>query len=212
MKGPITICRGPAGMTLIEATIVMAVASGLMVAAVTTLSGAARARQVQSSYGRGMALAQDLLEEILSARYADPTDPTSFGREQGENANNRKKYDDVDDYDGLSSTSPEDKSNSRLPGLSGWSEQVSVVWADPNNPAANSATDQGLKRVTVTVTDPRGRESVLVGLRGRKSIFDTAPAQGGVSIKYVSLNVQVGSNSAAAVSVGTALPNRPAQP
>lgn len=216
MKTAWTTCRaesGRRGMTLIEATITMAIVSGLMVASVATLSASARARQVQSSYGRGYVLAQDLLEEILSVRYLEPEDPPTFGREQGEHANNRNGWDDVDDYNGWSTTTPKHKSGGgTLPGLGGWSQQVSVVWADPNNPAADSATDQGLVRITVTVTDPRGRQSILTGLRGRQSIFDTAPSEPGSRVQWIGMNVQIGNDAAAAVSAGTAVANRPLEP
>jgi type II secretory pathway pseudopilin PulG len=200
-------------MTLIEATIARAVVSGLMLAAVASMGATGRARQVQSSYGRGYVLAQNLMEETASARYTDPNIPTNFGREAGETATSRANYDDVDDYDGWSATPPTDKANNALPGLTGWKQQVSVVWADPNNPSANSSTDQGLKRITVTITDPRGRQTVLTSLRSRKSIFDTVPTPSSLTyIKWVNLNIQVGSDSGAAVSAGASLPNRPAHP
>jgi type II secretory pathway pseudopilin PulG len=201
-----------AGMTLIEATVVMAIVSGLMVAAVACMSAAARARQVQACYGRGYVLGQQLLEEVAGARYVEPVDTPTFGRENGETATSRTNYDDVDDYAGWSSTTHKDRAGNTLPGLTGWNEQIAVAWADPNNPAADSNTDQGLKRVTVTITDPRGRPMTLSMLRGRKSVFDTDPNQAGDHIRWIGVVAQVGSDSATAVSASTALYNRPVEP
>jgi prepilin-type N-terminal cleavage/methylation domain-containing protein len=201
-----------AGMTLIETTIAMVIVSGLMVAAVGTLSASARARAVQSSYGRAYVLAQSLLEECSSARYAEPNNTAHFGRETGEDPNCRAAWNDVDDYDGWSASPPQDKSGNALTGLTGWRQQVAVALADPNNPSATAGSDLGLKRITVTITDPRGRQTSATALRSRKSILDNTPTCAGPNIKWVGLTVQVGSDTAAAVSIGAATLNRPTHP
>lgn len=200
------------GMTLVEATVAMVVVSVLMVAALNTLGASARAGTVQVRHGRAYTLAQGLMNEVLGTRYADPQGGSGLGRDAGEAADVRAAYDDVDDYNGWSASPPEDKSGAALEGATGWTRQVAVAYVDPNNPATVVGADQGLKRITVTVSDPRGRQTTLTALRGQNSIYDAAPSGGGQRVRWVGLDVQVGEESATRVYTGIALLNRPMEP
>ncbi len=118
----------------------------------------------------------------------------------------------MDDYDGWSASPPQDKWGNVLPGLTGWRQQVSVVYSDPNTPSSTAASDLGLKRITITITDPRGRQTTATALRSHESLLDNIPATAAPCIQWVGLSVQVGSDSSAQVSAGSATLNRPAHP
>ena len=83
--------------------------------------------------------------------YIEPASPPSFGREASENNGKRTNWDDVDDYYQWNASPPQDRNGNALPNTSGWKRTASVEWVDPSNPAATVGSDQGLKRITVTV-------------------------------------------------------------
>lgn len=96
-------------------------------------------------------MASQLLSEIVSMNYAEPDDTPTFGRESGESGSERSNWDDVDDYEGWLSTPPENAAGVALSNGEGWQREVQVEWVDPANLASISVSDQGLKRITVTV-------------------------------------------------------------
>lgn len=49
---------------------------------------------------RANLLAQDLMSEIRACRWSDPSQPSHWGLESGEDARTRAQFDDIDDYDG----------------------------------------------------------------------------------------------------------------
>jgi hypothetical protein len=51
---------------------------------------------------RANLLAQDLMNEISACRWSDPSQPSHWGLESGEDARTRAQFDDIDDYDGWS--------------------------------------------------------------------------------------------------------------
>jgi len=73
-----------------------------------------------------------------------------FGRES-ESGVDRADWDDVDDYHLWSASPPQDRSGTPLPNLTDWQRDVVVEWVDPSNPSVTVGSDQGVKRITVTV-------------------------------------------------------------
>jgi MSHA pilin protein MshD len=96
-------------------------------------------------------LADGLIWEIMTKDYQDPSLPTLvLGPELGETS--RSQYDDVDDYNGLVESPPQNKDGTTIPNLTNWTRSVLVEWVDPNNvTGAASLTETGCKRITVTV-------------------------------------------------------------
>ena len=85
--------------------------------------------------------------------YEEPVDTPVFGPEATEDAGgNRTEYDDVDDYHGWVAGPPQERDGTALPGLTGWQRSVSVDYVDPDVPETVVGSDQGVKRVTVTVS------------------------------------------------------------
>lgn len=118
------------------------------------------------------ALADDLLDEIASRPYADPTTESStIGFEPDEDYKVRKDFDDVDDFHGWTGSGEDD--NGDTLGLGpGWQRSVSVGFALATNPSAAALAPTGVKRVTVTVR----RGGVLLAERSilRTAAFDAA--------------------------------------
>jgi type II secretory pathway pseudopilin PulG len=142
------------GFSVIEA-VLSTLVIGIMLVAVLNTVGAARTAQVWNSDRlRAACLASTLLAEITDQAYAEPTELPLFGPEASELLATRSAFDDVDDYNGWSKSPPENADGTAIPGYSSdWRRSVSVVYAATSaNPAANSLTDTGLKRITVTVS------------------------------------------------------------
>ena len=88
------------GLTLVEVMFSIVVMSTMLLAALGSVGAVAKSRVSQKESVQGLALARQLLSEIVQTRYKDLVDP-AFGIEAGEL---RATYDDVDDYNGLSET------------------------------------------------------------------------------------------------------------
>ena len=124
-----------------------------LVGALNAVGASKLARFKVSVSRQGHLLAQDLMTEILLQDYADCVDGLdSFGLSAAETATgDRSLFDDVDDYDGWSSSPPEYKDGTEIANLDSWERSVAVVWADPSDISQVVGSNQGVKRITVTV-------------------------------------------------------------
>jgi len=200
---------GANGFTLVEAVIASVIVGVMLVAALNTLGASARARRIQATRSQGPALAGQLMAEILQMPYSDPDRSPRFGPEGSEHARPRSRYDDVDDYHNWSACPPQMKDRTVLTDLAGWRREVTVAYADPADPASGVGSDQGLKRITVTVTDPSGKQVCLVAIRSDVGAYDQ-PAGPAASVGWVGVTLQIGSEPGAAVVAGTHCLNLPA--
>ena len=193
------------GFTLVEAAVSVAVMGGLVVASLYALGGEARGRSVQTAGSVADGLAANLLSEILQGKYVDPTSPT-FGPEAGESNGTRSAFEDVDDYNGWTECPPQNKDGTTLTGYTGWRRSVVVAYVAPATLAV-SASDTGLKKITVTVTDPQNRQTVVSALRGSSGTYDQPNPQTSTTyVAWVGISLQVGPNAAARITSGTNLP------
>lgn len=152
-------------MTLVESVVSIAIVGLMFAAVLNTVGAAAVTRQHATEQARAVLLADDLLAEILRQGYAEPGDADSFGRELPESNGVRSAYDDVDDYDGWSSSPPEEKDGTAIPGLTGWTRSVDVDFVNSGDLASITASDTGVKRITVIVTGPDAATAKLVAIR-----------------------------------------------
>ncbi|HWE97501.1 MAG TPA: type II secretion system protein [Tepidisphaeraceae bacterium] len=205
-----SISRTGRGFTLVEATIALLVVSVMMVAAMSVAGQSARSRTVQQEQVRGEALARQLLSEIMQMPYQQAgVTTTVLGPETGET---RSTYNDVDDFNGWSESPPQYASGTAIPGFTGWKRAAKVEWLSVTGTTsptvATSATETGLKRITVTVTAPSGKVTTLVGLRSQYSPYEHVPSVKTTYTSYMGVTVQVGSDSTTASSASADLVNQ----
>ncbi|MEM9881349.1 MAG: hypothetical protein AAF800_00335 [Planctomycetota bacterium] len=140
------------GFSLVEAAIATAMTGGLLVVAMN-LVGASRMTQWRyAEADHAGLLADGLLGEILGQPYENPDGGAAFGLEVGETLGFRLGFDDADDYHGTSESPPTDPGGNPIPGADGFTRVVQVQWIDPDNPQTVSASETGVKRITVTVS------------------------------------------------------------
>ena len=194
---------GRRGLTLIEVMFCTVIMATMLTAAFGAVGSAARTRLAQRESALGMSLGRQLLSEILQTRYKDLTNPV-FGIESGET---RATFDDVDDYNGLAETDAKYADGTVVAGGAGWKRVVQVAWVNPADPTATVATDQGLKRVVVTVTSPGGRVTAVTGLRTNVDRYATVPAAQVSYTSWVGVSIQVGTSPSARNVQGVSLVN-----
>jgi type II secretory pathway pseudopilin PulG len=198
------------GIGLVEAAVATVIVGIMLVSALATFDATIRARKVTTDQTEAAALASLLMNEILSRRYEEPVDPIVFGREGAEALPGRADWDDVDDYHGFSQSPPADANGIELPGKVKWTWQASVALADPADPNRAAGSDVGLKRITVTVTDPKGVPTTWVALRSRGSPRDR-PVSSPISfVGHVGIHLEVGGGANGKITSGTNLLNEPA--
>ena len=151
--------------SLAETVVSVALVGGLLVVALTTVGDTTLGRQRLSDRGQGSLLAQDLMSEILRQPYEDPNDTPTFGAEASESTGSRAGFDDVDDYTAWSASPPQKKDGTQMPDRTGWQRAVTVEFVDPDNLTTVVGSDQGVKRIAVTVSRNDVVVSSLVAVR-----------------------------------------------
>ena len=164
------------GLTLVEVAVSTLLVGLVLVGSLKVVGGVLRTRMAAEQIHDGTALAQDLMNEILSQEYEEPTELLGFGVELSESSSNRSSWDDVDDYHGWSASPPRLKDNTVLSEYTGWNRSVQVRRVKVDNPHANSFLDEGLKRIVVTVTAPDGAQTKLIAWRSQWGSLEQPPA------------------------------------
>jgi MSHA pilin protein MshD len=197
--------RGSNGLTLAESVVALFVVALMIVSAMRGVGAAARSRLFQKDRAKGMALAEQLMSEVMQQRYVDPGSSPVFGPETGQT---RSTYDDVDDYNNLVETPPQDRIGAAVPGCTGWTRSTKVEYMDQGLLGTILNTDTGIKRITVTVTSPTGRVTTLVGVRSSSSEYDHAPATQTTFTTWAGLNLQIGNDQTTRAASGVNLVNQ----
>ncbi|HEY2588196.1 MAG TPA: PKD domain-containing protein [Tepidisphaeraceae bacterium] len=125
-----------------EAAVSTIIVATVLVGALNTVAASRTLRGRVADRARAQQLALDLVSEILQLGFADPGTPAA----------SRAAWGYVDDYNGLVDSPPQTKSGTPIPDCANWSRSVTVQWADPKTFAATSATNTGVRLITVTVT------------------------------------------------------------
>lgn len=219
-------------MTLAESLVSMVIVGVMVVAALNLTASAVQGRQLRATRAQGKNLAIDLMWEIMAGTYEehdniivdqrlehsngavvetpDPQieQPPVFGPEPGEDGGTREYFDDIDDYNGWSSTPPQIKDGTVIPGYDGWSRSVDVKFSRLDDPKSISVSETGIKRILVTVTDPRGRIEQVVAVRSRGGTFDQTPTHKSDFVSWIGIELQT-SGSPRAVMGGAGSINLP---
>lgn len=171
LQGPIVEnarCNTQSGrnaFTIVEAVISTVIVAVMFVAALSTVSASKVTQHRVALVNRGRLLAESLLSEVLQQSYEDPDGAAVFGVESGEPTTVRADFDDVDDFDGWSSSPPAGRDGTPLTDSTGWKRTVKVEWVNSSDPGQVSATETGVKRVTVTAEYSGVPQASLVALR-----------------------------------------------
>lgn len=142
--------RNRRGFSLIEVAISSLLVGSILVAAMSTTGAVLRFRSSTSDVARAALLAADLLAEIHDQPYADPNQTPVLGRETGETT--RLQLDDADDYSGWTESPPATRDGVAIAGFTGWQRTVAVVFVQRFAPTQTTSADQGLKRITITIS------------------------------------------------------------
>ncbi len=137
------------------------------------------------------------------------TESGHFGPEISEGTSTRADFDDVDDYDGWTASPPQQKNGTQLTGYDGWTRSVLVEYVDPLSPGGAAINnDGGAKRITVTVTDPRGAQTSVVSVRTNAGTYEQEVSATRTYCSWVGVDLQIGESNAA-LSLGASLANEP---
>jgi len=140
-----------AGLTLVEVIASTMIVSMMAVATLNALGAATKSSDSIGNRAIAAALADELMSEIVQQPYSDPDGSAVFGRETGESASPRSAFDDVDDYDAWTASPPQFRDGTVIPDRVNWRHSVTILRVSPASPTTTSVTDQGVKRIRVTV-------------------------------------------------------------
>ncbi len=156
------------GFTLVEAVVAIAVVGLLLVPAVQTISSISHSRGAGLARRQGVALAKELLTEILQCNHVVLSGMTD--------GSTRQTWTVISDFNGLIEIPPVAHDGTPLSGWTGWKRGVLVENVNPINPGGPSiGTDMGMDRITVAVESPAGTITKLVALRAVQGSTDRQP-------------------------------------
>jgi prepilin-type N-terminal cleavage/methylation domain-containing protein len=138
------------GFTLIESALVTAIVGVGVTAMLQLLAAGSVSNASGAQLTTGLNIARNIRELTLGLSFADPTTPTNWGAESGENL---ATYDDLDDFDDRSFAPPIDARRQSLSDYAGWQQSIAVQSVDPDRLTLNvTKGSTPASRVTVTVT------------------------------------------------------------
>lgn len=150
------------GLTLIELVIFIVIIGVGVAGILSVINVSVKSSADPMLRKQSIAMAEAILEEALHKDYANPAG--GYSEASPDTCANRVLYDDVDDYacfDGSPATAAIKGSDTlgaaSIAGLEGYVATVAV--------AALTIDTVAMKRLTVTVTDPRGETHALTGYR-----------------------------------------------
>jgi len=144
----------PRAFTLIEAALVTCIIGVGVLAMLQLLAAGTLSNASGAELTTGINLAKNVREMMFGLRFADPTTPTHWGAETGENL---ASYDDLDDFDGLAFSPPIDARRRTLDDYANWQQSITVQTLD-------------LDRLTTVVPDgsmPSARATVTITHNGK---------------------------------------------
>lgn len=139
------------GLSLIEVIASTMIVGLMTVAALDSLGAATRSAESIGNRAVALALADELMSEIVQLPYEDPTQTVVFGREPGEAASPRAGFDDIDDYKSWNQSPPQYRDGADIPDRTRWRQRANVRLVSPTSPWIVSAADQGAKLIRVVI-------------------------------------------------------------
>jgi hypothetical protein len=191
----------------VEVLVGTLIVGGMVVAALNSVGAVYRSQRLNAWRQVAPSIAHEMMGEILSLPYEDPEDGAgTIGLDVGESSTSRGDFDDCDDYHGYGELGAESKTGSPLDGYANWQRSVTVNWARLDDATTTLVSDTGLKRITVTVTDPDGVQTQIVGLRWKDGALQQAPPVDTNVVTWIGAELRIG-NSPFVARSGTQLNN-----
>lgn len=138
------------GFSLIEVTIATMIVAVMMTASLSVVAASVRSREFVRRSAFAQSLAEQMMTEIGAKSYMDADGGAVLGLEEVASGGSRAVFDDVDDYAGLVEDPPVENDGTAIEGAAPYVRTVEVVWMDASL-KTESATDTGVKRITVAV-------------------------------------------------------------
>ena len=155
---------------MVEVVMATAIVGGIAVAALSLVGSVAKQKADAAILARGQALARTLAEEIATKPVNDWTanpsgisisiDPDTVmimgpgkvsvaltGR-----SGNRSAFTIIDNYRDYTESPPKNEDGTTIPGYTGWTRSVKIAPVDVTDPRIVSATETGLRCVSVTAS------------------------------------------------------------
>lgn len=155
------------GISMVEATLATLFVGVVLTASLSAVSASWMTQSRVADQARAQQIADAMLTEILDRPYEDTLGPTPIGLDGTETLAARATLNDVDDYDSFDDSPPTEIDGTPIAGFTGWSREVRVEYIEPNDLNQISATDKGIKKITVTVRHLGGRVAEAHALRTR---------------------------------------------
>jgi prepilin-type N-terminal cleavage/methylation domain-containing protein len=153
------------GLSLIEVVTATLIVGMMSVAALNSLGAATRSADSLGNRAVALGLADELMSEIVQTAYAEPSGAVGFGPDTGEGSGPRSAFDDVDDYNGWNQSPPQYRDGTTMPDRTDWRHSVTVTRVVPTDLTQTSGTDQGAKRIRVTIEYRNKVVAELVAVR-----------------------------------------------
>jgi len=160
--------RAVGGFCQMEIVASTALVGIVMVATMSSIAASRKRAAFELIRLQGQSLANELLTEILALPACDPEDgaSTTLGLESGESGGaGRTKWDDIDDYDGLSESPPQTREGSDIPAFGNWSRKTIVERLKSDDWTNINSDYDNVYRVTVSTLRNGVSIAVTIGYR-----------------------------------------------
>tara|TARA_R110000744_G_scaffold292121_1_gene402698 strand:- start:1517 stop:2050 length:534 start_codon:yes stop_codon:yes gene_type:complete len=147
-------CQSRRALTLAETVISTLLIGFVIVSTLQLVAPLVRSTAIHADRLLAANLANELSEEIATKLFIDPAADSedAIGFDAGDATFMRMMYDDIDDFDGWSSSPPKNSYGGAYSTMKEWTRSVKVSHVTLANPTNESVSNTGLKRVTVIVS------------------------------------------------------------
>lgn len=199
------------GVSIAEVAISSLLIGTIMIASLNALGMVQRTWGVTANQGSGWSLGQALLGEMNATSYMDPDEPSNenLGLNAGETGSTRADFDDIDDYDDWTESPPQLKGGTVLTDFTGWTRSVDIKKVSNGNPLTERGDnfhEQGIRKITITVTSPDGEVTTLIVFRSNWGAVEQAAPYDTTVVTGVEMTMQT-SSMTRSITDGISLPN-----
>lgn len=185
------------GGTLIEVVVAALISGVLLVPVMKMLGHTANSYSKQAILDQANLLSLELMSEILSKQFQDPSGSLSLGPDAGESL--RSNFDDLDDYHNLSEQPPREPGGAEIPGADNFRRFTTVQYAGNAGtdglPSQAPSTQSSLKQIKIEIYFGEKLIKTLYAISARNGLNESSIDYGGKTTQKVSTNLRLGSQS-----------------